>query len=252
MSDKAFKRRDYMNRIKKFNNSKWSTFLIPAIFATAFFLITQHSVSGQRTYRLYGIGRTAAGNPILRADVVATNKSTYKTVNGKTDNNGRYSIPGLLRGNYKVDFYVAGYPVKTEHMVIPPRVTHTTGAAIGSIIGIIIGGTAQIGSVITSDEEIDTELNFVFDEVDKIELQGTVKDSDNKSIPDVKFKITRLSSNVTEKVSLDSSGNYFINNLDSGDYQIELQAAGYQTITMKVSIINGKPKTKNFQMQKEK
>jgi hypothetical protein len=70
-------------------------------------------------------------------------------------------------------------------------------------------------------------------------LQGNVVDPSGAVIPGATAEITNTATGVSQKVTTDSGGNYRFNSLAPGDYQVAVSVAGFNTATIKVTLLTG-------------
>jgi hypothetical protein len=70
-------------------------------------------------------------------------------------------------------------------------------------------------------------------------LSGTVTDPSGKTVSDAKISVKNLLTAESVDTQTDSSGHYSVPNLEAGDYEISISAAGFSTNVSKVNIPSG-------------
>ena len=58
-------------------------------------------------------------------------------------------------------------------------------------------------------------------------VRGVVTDTSQAAVPDAKVTITDVSRNITRSATTDTSGRYVVTALPPGDYELAVEAAGF-------------------------
>ncbi|WBB78412.1 carboxypeptidase regulatory-like domain-containing protein [Micromonospora sp. WMMD882] len=102
------------------------------------------------TGSMSGTLTTAAGAPVADAYVAINTANMYGAVDANTDANGRFSVPALLAGTYKLAFYAGErqqfYRGKLDHQQADP-VTVTGGQATTVDESLLGEGSVEISAV---------------------------------------------------------------------------------------------------------
>lgn len=123
-----------------------------------------------------------------------------------TDANGKYAISDLAEGNYSVLVFADGYQRGLE------------------------------GAIVESEEN--TVVNFSL-ETDRGEIVGTVTDANTTDpIPGAQVEVYN-GTTLVDSALTDSSGNYVVQDLPPGFYNVRASATGYQAKTLGATVTNG-------------
>lgn len=108
-------------------------------------------------------------------------------------------------------------------------------------------GYEHVTETVTIENLEDTvELNFTLTKTDRASLTGKVVDDDNEGIEDVAITLIASSSDFEETVETDQKGSYEFLDLVADDYEMVVEAKGYQTIEETLTLAEGEHKTKDF------
>ena len=70
-------------------------------------------------------------------------------------------------------------------------------------------------------------------------LQGQVKDPSGAVVPNAAVQLTNTGTQVSEKATADTGGNYRFNSVAPGDYEVTVTASGFNTAVVKLTLLTG-------------
>jgi len=65
----------------------------------------------------------------------------------------------------------------------------------------------------------------------RADLQGRVLDSSGSAVPNARLELTEIATNIQRQTSTSSSGDYVFNDLNPGEYRLDVSAAGFQKLS---------------------
>ena len=149
--------------IKKINQA--------GLFLTVVLLLAMSVYAQSNTGSMTGVVKDANGAAIANAVVVVTNIGTSESRTVQTDADGRYEVPSLSTGIYKIVASAGGFQETTvgdARLAVGEKARYDVTLSVGQVSGTVIvtadqtkvdTETATIGDTITSARIADTPVN---------------------------------------------------------------------------------------------
>lgn len=152
--------------------------------------------------------RDTTNNPVLQGVTVTAVKDGMPNapiLTAQTDSQGQYSIANLVSGSYNFTFKKQGYVDYSTTVEVDDDKTF-------NVIMDVLGHSKLSGKVTKADTDSDTANN--------VPLNGAI----------IQVKKLLTSNSITKEATSDANGNYVINELTPGLYEVTVLYPGYFTL----------------------
>ncbi|WP_377559013.1 carboxypeptidase regulatory-like domain-containing protein [Ornithinibacillus salinisoli] len=157
-----------------------------------------------------GTVKDVDGEPIAGATVSIDEQG----LSTKTNSNGEYTL-GVGIGEHEVEVQAKGYTPASEVIEIE-----------------------DLGHVV--------ELNFELEKTDRMSLSGQISDIDGNGLEEVQITLTEMDGNEERVQTTNVDGYYQFDVLLAGEYELLVEANGYQSITETLTISEGEDVERNY------
>ncbi len=178
---------------------------------------------------------------------------------GKMDADAVRTVSALRERELRArnQFVLQGLRIKTEldefrlpnRTISPPSSSRLRlGRQVAAAV-LAIGVHATLPTGLTA-EPASAPMQQTGGEQDKGDLSGTVTDPNGAAVPDVIVTITNLATRQATTRKTNSAGEYSVNDLPSGRYEVMATSEIFKTLTVKdVEIAAGKPSRVDFRLE---